>query len=436
MTVGLTVLAEAGWREYAICCEDETHIPHISTLAALTGTGFAVIAMMGCLGGWVLDWGRPMIPTAVLLTVWVWLRPLTMSQVGLLTRDGRLGAVAVVQIASEVAGFAAGLGSLLLGYGVLSLAIGKVALQVVETGGTLALTRSFAVVRPNWQIYRTIIRFSRAILSARVLQFLQGNYSTMAVGAAYNLTNVGLYRAAVRIVGAAQETVREPARHLGWSTMRAAQVQDAASDASGTLSARAALRYCEVLFALAGPLFITLGVMSQQVTALLLGAKWQPSAPLITILAIAACTRLLGTVVEPLFALKLRTDLVQRFTFMVTGSNMILLTLALPFGLIALAWSDVIGGLISIPLAMVLLRREGGIAIASFVRTLTPSLAGWAACLLAVWLFTVSVNGSKLSLVIHLALAASAATLCHLTVMFAVKRWLMRAPALGEEQFV
>lgn len=416
IVAGLTVLAEAGWREYAICCEPREDVVHVTTLASLSGTAIALVALVICASCWELGIARHLVPTGAVLTLWIWLRPATVAQVGLLTRDGRLGAVALVQFLSELAGFAAGLAALLLGTGVLSLAIGKIALQVVETIGTLLFTRSFALARPDRVAYRDALLFSRRILNARILGFLQGNFSTMIVGAAHSTAEVGFYRAAVRVVGAAQETIREPARHSSWSYLRGAHQRDACA-ANGEAIAQAAVRYCEILLALAAPIFVTLAVMAPQVTALLLGPSWSRAAPLISILSVATYARLLSSVIEPLFGLKGRVELVQRYTLVATLLSMTLLTLAVPFGLLAVAWSELVAAVVSVPIALRLLNREAGIAPGAIGRALAPILAGAAACLMATLLLHFSPADDKLLLFLQLAGVTCVAFGCHFLVI-------------------
>lgn len=420
--VALTVVAEAGWREYAICC-DRAQLPHVNTLAALSGTALAIAGLAGCLVAWAAGLEGRTLSAAFLLVGWIWLRPVTVVQGGVLTRDGRLHSVALVQFSAELTGFLAGVAALFLGQGLLALAIGKIAMQLVDTCLTAVLARSFAFVRPERTVYRDALRFSRHILGARILTFLQGNYSTLIIGVVHNPAQVGFYRAAVRIVGAAQETVREPARQLLWFSLGAAR--DA--DPTGKATTETALRYCELLCAIAGPLFIALAVFAPHVTVLILGAKWAPAGPIIAILAAAACVRLLASVVEPLLALKGRTDLVQRFVLATSLISAILLTAAVPFGLEAIAWSELASALVAMPIAAMMLRRHAQIGAGTLIRVLAPVLAGWVACLGAALLVHFSHDGGRLSLMLQLAVMTALVLLCHACVVLLSKRLLRRS---------
>lgn len=378
VVAGFSVLAEGGLREYAICCDNRDSLKYINGLSLFAGGALAVLLLIGSALLWQFGLDVLFASTTALLSLWILLRPTTVVQTGLLTRDGHLSSVSVIQLVSEIAGFAVSVLSLFAGFGILALAFGKVALQFTELGASLATTRWYKVARPEHKELEHILQFSRRILAVRMMQFFQSNFSTIIIGMFLAPVAVGLYRAAVRIAGAANETIREPARFVGWSALRAARERD--GNARGQQLPDAALRYTQILFLIAGPILLTLGLMAQPLITVLLGPKWLSAAPIILPLTLAACARLLASVVEPLLSVQGTPEIVQRNAAIITAMGVMSLCAALPFGIIWVAWAEFAAAIVSVPLTAHTLQKHGHIPFRKLLMALCPVLVGWAVC--------------------------------------------------------
>lgn len=385
-TVGLTVLAEAGWREYVICCEDTHAPPQLNAVSLVSGSLLAGLLLLGCSAGAVMGLSSDFTQLGGLLAFWVGLRPLAMVQVGLLTRQAKLRALAVVQLVSEVSGFLLAAATLWAGYGVMSLAIGKIALLLAELGGSLICTQNFRVRWPGRDALGHIVTFSRGILGARVLQFAQGNYSTLAVGVLFAPASVGIYRAAIRLVGTAQEVVREPAKYIGWSSLLRARDSGAAGVDQ---LPHATVRFVQLVGLTAAPALVLMALAAEPLITLLLGPKWLAAAPLLSILPLAAILRLVAVAIEPVMALRGSPHLVQRNAAIIFTINLVCFAIAVPFGLTAIAWSELVAAAASVPLTVWLMHRHGNIPATALLKALMPTTV---ACLLC-WAGAQAIGG-------------------------------------------
>ena len=378
--VGLAVLAEAGWREWVICATVSRQIDEAGTAALVTGVviaacGAGVIALARHLG-----LALPLLTVAALLLPWAALRPLVCVQMGLLTRAERLTSMAVVQSLCEAAGFFTGVVLLHRGAGLAALAWAKLALLVVELGGYTLAVRRLGLAVPNRADLRTMARFSWHILAARMLIYIQGNLTTLVIGAAVSPALVGIYRAAMRLGGTAQELIREPARAVGWSWLRSAidQAGDPIAIQAGAgltirhASGRAnipprlqatAHQFLDIAVTIGAALFLMLALQSATIVRLLLGPKWSGAAVLVTLLSLGMIARLPQALTEPLFPLMGKARLTRQLALLTTGTGLACFLCALPWGITAVALADMIAALLMLGPTLFYLVAEGGLSL-------------------------------------------------------------------------
>ena len=388
--VGLAVLAEAGWREWVICTGQPRQIDEAGTAALATGVliagcGVGAIALARHLG-----LALPLLTVAGLLLPWAALRPLVCVQMGLLTRAERLTSMAVVQTLCEAAGFVTGIVLLHRGAGLAALAWAKLALLTVELGGYTLCVRRLGLAMPALANLRKMARFSWHILAARLLIYIQGNLTTLVIGAAVSPALVGIYRAAMRLGGTAQELIREPARAVGWSWLRSAMDHDAA-DAHGTQIPRkralaqpnlraTAHQFLDIAVTIGAALFLTVALQSATIVRLLLGDKWSGAAVLVTLLSLGMIARLPQALTEPLFPLLGKARLTRQLALLTTGTGLGCFLLALPLGITAVALADMIAALLMLMPTLFYLVAEGGLSLRLALRPYALALVSGLGC--------------------------------------------------------
>jgi len=372
--VGLTVLAEAGWREWVLCAATPRQIDEAGTAALITGAAIAALGLA------LIALGRrigitPALPMmAGLLLPWVVARPLVCVQMGVLTRAGRLTHMAVVQWLCEAAGFVAGVALLHQGAGLAALAWAKLALLVVELGGYTLGARRLGLAVPRASGLGEMVRFSWHILAARMLAYFQGNLTTLVIGAAVSPALVGIYRAAVRLGSTAQEVIREPARAVGWSWLRSALDHDGGAVGGGSIHpgrGRAMIparlhatahQFLDIAVTVGAALFLVLALESNSVVRLLLGAKWSGAGGLVMLLSLGMIARLPQALTEPLFPLVGKARLTRQLALLTAGTGLACFLLALPFGITAVALADMVAALLMLGPTLFYLVAEGGLS--------------------------------------------------------------------------
>lgn len=415
VVVGLTVLAEAGWREWVLCAVAPRQIDEAGGAALLTGA-LLVLPGLGLLAlGRRLGADAALITVGALLLPWVVARPLVSVQLGVLTRAGRLAHIAAVQTLCELAGLAAGVALLAHGVGLAALAWAKLALLGVELAGYTLGARRLGLALPARRGRRAMVRFSWQITAARLLTYLQGNLTTLVIGAAFSPALVGLYRAAARLGGTAQEVIREPARMVGWSWLRAARDQDGTGTRGPRLIA-AAHQFLDLAVTLGTGLLVVLALESAAIVRVLLGEKWVGAADLVALLALGMIARLPQAVAEPLFPLLGKAGLTRRLAVQTAAVGLVCFLIALPFGVLTVALADLVAALLMLVPVLICLVVDGGLQPALALRPFALAvLSGLGAAALASVLppFAAAHGLTALALLAcdMLALAAAFATL-------------------------
>lgn len=393
--VGLTVLAEAGWREWVLCAVTQRQIDEAGGAALVTG-GLIVVPGLALLAlGERLAINPALGMVAALLLPWIVARPLACVQLGVLTRAGRLAHIAAVQWLCELASLVTGVALLAHGAGLAALAWAKLALLAVELVGYTLGVRRLGLALPKRAELRAMIRFSLQITTARVLTYLQGNLTTLVIGVAFSPMLVGLYRAATRLGGTAQEVIREPARMVGWSWLRAARDQDVAAqaarpDGGGARGApeprliAAAHQFLDLAVTIGTGLMLVLALESAAIVRLLLGGKWIGAAGLVALLLLGMIARLPQAVAEPLFPLLGKARLTRRLAAQTAVVGLVCFLIALPFGVTMVALADLVAALLMLGPLLFYLVTEGGLRPVPALRPFALALlAGLGVALLA-----------------------------------------------------
>ena len=377
--VGLTVLAEAGWREWVLCAIAPRQIDEAGGAALVTGAIIVAVGLGLLALGARLAINPALIMIAELLLPWIVARPLVSVQMGVLTRAGRLSHIAVVQWLCEVAGLLTGLALLHQGAGLAALAWAKLALLAVELFGYTLGAGRLGLALPGRKAARAMIRFSMHITAARVLTYLQGNLTTLVIGAVFSPALVGLYRAAMRLGGTAQEVIREPARMVGWSWLRTAMDQDIAARAAGpgAQSRRllaAAHQFFDLAVTVGAALLVVLAFEAGGVVQILLGVRWTDAAGLVMLLSLGMIARLPQALAEPLFPLLGKAWLTRRLALLTSGTGLACFLIALPFGLTMVALADMVAAVLMLGPLLLTLVVDGGLSARQVLRPFALAL--------------------------------------------------------------
>jgi O-antigen/teichoic acid export membrane protein len=236
-----------------------------------------------------------------------------------------------------------------------------------------------------------MVRFSLHITAARVLTYLQGNLTTLVIGAAFSPALVGIYRAAMRLGGTAQEVIREPARMVGWSWLRAALDHDLEAHAGVADHRRgravipprlfaAAHQFLDLAVTIGAALLLVLALESAGVVRLLLGGKWAGAGGLVMWLSLGMIARLPQALAEPLFPLLGKAWLTRRQALLTAGTGLACFLMALPFGVTMVAFADMVAALLMLGPLLFYLVVEGGLSLTLALRPFVLALVSGLGC--------------------------------------------------------
>ena len=378
--MGLSLFAEGGWREYLICHDDDALVQRAYGMAITIALVIFLMIAGAAAIFWVASPYGKLTPTMLALALWVPFRSIATLETGRLMKAGRIHEISLASIISETVGAAAGLAALWAGQGILALGVSKLAL---EATALLCLMVRQERERVEWrrQPYdRDMIHFAGQILIGRFASFLSGNSSVFVIGFSLSPGAVGFYRAATRVAGAAAEALREPARVIFWSTMKKVDGEERRE-----ARVRSAENSAWYLFCVAAPVFVLMAVLSEPLILMLLGAKWAPAAPIISILAIAYLVGFITTLTEPVFSLDNQPRRARELAISAAIMSVAGTILAAPFGLLAVAWGQLIANVLIAAVTLWSLHVHGNFASYRLLRRLAAPTAGLIAMIGALW---------------------------------------------------
>ena len=351
----LNQLAMAGWPEYILQCDDDEYrLRSALFVAMLFGAAAVVIGLALSFAFGAIAEAPAAIEVGQILALSVFFTSTGAAYAGVLNHQNKLTAAALAVMAGEVVNFFVAVWALYEGYGILALAIGRLA-----NSFTWCLTAALASrLRPTGHvrsdIFREMAEFSRHIITTRFLATLRVYAATFIIGGFVGAAAVGYYRAAQRIVMAFEEIVSEPTRVLAWNLFRAARKNR--DDTSGF----AALS--EVFFRIqiycATPLFLGIAVLASDLIEGLLDAEWASAAPVLQILAIASLIRVSGHATVPIMSLAGKANLLPGLILAYSLISIACVTLGAMYGIIATALAEVCAAIIAFVINAVVMQRH------------------------------------------------------------------------------
>lgn len=363
-------VAEAGWSEFIMSWAGPPAVVNqVCGLAWVSGAALAVIGLCAAMGASLfIDHAS----TPVLIAgfaLWILLATPSTALTGVMIRDGRIALSAVVIIIAETVGLAVTLLALNSGQGIMSLVIGRLALQLVHLLLVQVLTRQAPRLDADYGTLAEVLRFSGNILASRLIVSLRFYSATFIVGGFLGPASVGYFRAAQRITGALGEIVGEPTRVLAWNTFRHARD----SNVPGAIGRHAAI-FFPALAVVAIPGFGAIALFGEEIVVGLLGEEWAPTAPVIVALSIAGLFLSMGAATEPLLSLTNNSHILPRL-FAIYAVIGIGLTLAVaPFGMVPIALAQVVVSVFIFVVNLWLYRSRAGIRWKPIVVRMLPSV--------------------------------------------------------------
>ncbi|MFD1717375.1 lipopolysaccharide biosynthesis protein [Georgenia deserti] len=277
-------------------------------------------------------------------------------QVGLLERSFDFRALAVRQVGGIVAGGSLGIGVAVLGGGPWAL--------VAQMLGTSVIGCAILWIRSSW---RPRFKFSLAslrdlwalnmfILGSEVISATSNQLDNLIVGTFFGTTALGYYYVALRAANIVVELVTAVVGRVSFSTFARLQY-----DRSRIHRAFSLMTLGTSMSSL--PVLAFLAVAAPEAITLIFGDKWEPSAPLLTVLAVAFSLSVVTRADRVVLLALGHTAAGFRMSLTRQGLGAALLFAAVPFGVMAIPWARVARALITWPMRMYSLKKYTGMGL-------------------------------------------------------------------------
>jgi len=212
--------------------------------------------------------------------------------------------------------------------------VAKVVCQLVLLLGSAHAAARLPRLHLTKPVVIEVLAFSRQIVGNRLVVFI-GSYSgTLVVGSFLGIADAGFYRAAERVVAVVSELLGEPARSLSWVVFRRAHLEPAGSTRRAGFACD---RFVLVLIAIAAPMYLGLGQVSEPVVRLVLGDAWMPAASLIPFLCLRQLLLSPGYINEASLSVVGRIGYRFPVTLLNVAISLVVVIVVAQFGLRALA---------------------------------------------------------------------------------------------------
>lgn len=308
-----------------------------------------------------------------------------------------------------------------LGYGVMALAIGRVAAQ------TIASTMQFryARVRPRFGLDRAVVSpvlaFGVPIATANLLAWALINVDNIVLARIAGATALGYYVIAFNVSSWPMSALSQSVRAISLPYFSRTENSDEGLS-----------RIVAVGWAAALPAGAFLAVLSGSVIGVLYGEKWLPAAPVLAALGVFGSLRVIFDILTSfLYAKGLSKPVlwIQVLWFVTLTAGMVAATQS--FGIVGAGWVHVaVAVAVVLPAYLVALRTSGVSAVRVLRRSWWPTLATIPAAA-AAWVICVYVGNP----VAQLVLGGCVAVCVYVAIMWpwGLREWrAVRAPANEE----
>lgn len=327
-------------------------------------TGFGLIA-----AGWVAaQFQQPqLVPILQVLSLLFLITACGNVQQALLERAFNFRATATRALAATLVGGVAGIGLALTGFGVWSL-VGQQVIQ--ELIGTLVLWQAsdwrprFKVSLPHfWQLFH----FGMPILGFNFLNFLNSRADDLLIGYFLGAAPLGYYSIAYRILGVMQQLLVQTSQQIALPTFSRLQ--------SDLEQFRQAFYTATQLTSLiAFPAFLGVLALAPELVVMLFGEQWIPSIPVLQVLSLAGIFQSISFFKSSVFMAMGKPSWSLWLSLLTVVLNLIGFSIAVRWGIVAVAAAFVIRGYLVFPIGQWAVSRLIHVPVLTYIKQFTAPL--------------------------------------------------------------
>lgn len=363
------LIREFGVNRYIIQ-EPELTVERIRAASTLNlmfgwGAGVAVFLASWTVGGF---YGRAEVQEVMqLLSINFLFVPFGAITFAFLRREMRFQEMMWIQVISAVVGASVGIAAAWHGEGYRALVWSAIA-------GTLATVAVCQIFRPREVTFKPglreighVFRFCRYAGTDSIIGHLNTSAPDMILGKMLGMPMVGLFSRATGTIALFNAVVMK-----GLSSVVLPYFSRALREGKETRPAYAHAVGC--ITGLAWPFFAVLGLLSAPIIEMLYGSQWREAAPLVQIMCLGACLLALVSISYDVLTAVGQVRAVFHINLAVTVSKVVLVLLAAPHGLLAVAASLQIVPLLRLVLVNRPIYRHVGLRLRDIRATLLLNL--------------------------------------------------------------
>jgi PST family polysaccharide transporter len=362
-TALMTIFLNQGLTQ-AIVQREKLEPEHLDSAFWINVCGGVLLAASGMLAAGAVAWAYDE-PRLTAIVRWLSLSfvigALSSTQQAILRRRLAFRTLALRSLLAQLAGGGVGIGMALAGCGVWSL-VGQI--LVMHGVGAVVLWAA-CDWRPRPAISRTHVAelwaFGISVLGTQVLSFLSQRCMDLLIGYFLGLTTLGYFSVARELLRRIGQVLTQS--FLGVSLPTFARLQekrDQLREAFCTASL--------VVSAIAFPAFIGVAVLTEDIVLVFFGPKWQPSIPLIQVLAGLGILQSVTFFNAALMMACGKPSWALGINALSVAVNLVAFFVALPWGIVAVTAAFTLRAYAIAPVGFVLVRKLIGLGVAANLR--------------------------------------------------------------------
>lgn len=367
----IQVFVDQGFSE-AIIQRHELEPEHLDT-AFWTNIGIGLLITAFCIGtsGVVANLFKQ--PELTAIVGWLSLNfpiiALGSVQDAILRRNLAFKALAIRSLVAVIIGGLVGVTMALMGFGVWSLVGQQISNGLVQ----VIVLWSASDWRPGFKVsashFKELFSFGLNVVGMNILEFVNRRADDFLVGYFLGPVALGYYSVAYRLMMIGIDLLTNVINQVAIPTFSKLQLEP-------ERLLRAFYSVSELTSIVSFPAFIGLAALSPELIPVLLGAKWLPSVPVIQVLAFIGVLHsvyyFIGTVIiamgKPSWKLMIN--------FIYSIANVIAFSIAVRWGIVAVAAAFVIRGYVLAPIELWLVKKLIPLNLITYFRLFIPSLLG------------------------------------------------------------
>ncbi len=248
----------------------------------------------------------------------------------MLTRHMRFDLMAAVSLVGAILGGVVSLVMAWTGWGVWSLVAGSLTRTGLFAAGSFLCHPWKPELVIRFEKLKQVLRFGGFLSAFEIVQHFARNSDSFLLGARLGDRLVGFYRVAYGLMLLPYEMITMLISHVLLPALAREQDNDEALRQQYS-------RTCGIVAFLAFPLLTGLLVLAEPFVSVVYGDKWLPSAPVVMILAPVGMIQSVAALVNVLYQVKGRTDLLFYWGMLWTALYVLAFVIGLAWGILGVA---------------------------------------------------------------------------------------------------